>query len=114
MLSSPLSGRNGWTCVDLIDLQSAEAVALRGLRELFGVRVRRFPVGQVRHLVRALDGESLLEHDVFGTTDPQRIATPAGEPQVLDAPVAVHPHDRGVPGLRRRLRSGARRAVQRR
>lgn len=52
------AGRNGWICVDLIDIESGEAVALRGVLELFGVRVRRFPVGQARHLVRALGGET--------------------------------------------------------
>jgi hypothetical protein len=52
------AGRNGWTCVDVIDVESSEAVALRGALELFGVRVRRFPVGQARHLVAALGGEA--------------------------------------------------------
>jgi len=52
------AGSNGWICVDLIDIESGEAVALRGVLELFGVRVRRFPVGQARHLVRALGGET--------------------------------------------------------
>jgi len=32
-------------------------------------------LGQARHLVRALGGEPLLERDVFGTTDSQRIVT---------------------------------------
>jgi hypothetical protein len=59
------AGRNGWTCVDLIDVESGEAVALRGALELFGVRVRRFPVGQARHLVRALGGEASAPYVVL-------------------------------------------------
>jgi hypothetical protein len=59
------AGRNGWTCVDLIDVESGEAEALRGALELFGVRVRRFPVGQARHLVRALGGEASAPHVVL-------------------------------------------------
>jgi hypothetical protein len=49
---------NGGTSVDLIDVDSAQAVALRGMLELFGVHVRRFAIGQARQLVRALGGEA--------------------------------------------------------
>src|SRR4051794_6285554 len=52
------AARNGWTSVDLIDVDSGQAVALRGMLELFGVHVRRFAIGQARQLVRALGGEA--------------------------------------------------------
>lgn len=52
------AGRSGWTYIDVIDVESGEAVALRGVLELFGVRVRCFPVGQARHLLRALGGDA--------------------------------------------------------
>ena len=59
------AGRIGWTCVDLIDVAGSEAVALRGVLELFGVRVRRLPVGEARHLVRALGGEASAPYVVL-------------------------------------------------
>src|SRR3954467_6978351 len=48
------AARNGWTSVDRIGVDSGQAVALRGMLELFGVHVRRFAIGQARQLVRAL------------------------------------------------------------
>src|SRR4051794_24410897 len=52
------AARNGWTSVDLIDVDSGQAVALRGMLELFGIHGRRFAIGQARQLVRALGGEA--------------------------------------------------------
>src|SRR3954451_23204911 len=43
---------------DPIDVDWGQAVALRGMLELFGVHVRRFAIGQARQLVRALGGEA--------------------------------------------------------
>ena len=76
------AGRNGWTRIDLIDVESGEAVALRGVLELLGVRVRRFPVGQARHLVRALGGEASAPYVVLSCHgDEGRVLLPelAGE-----------------------------------
>jgi hypothetical protein len=50
------AGRPGWTSVDVIDVESGEAQALRATLELLGIHVRLFRVGQARHLVHALGG----------------------------------------------------------
>lgn len=50
------AGRLAWTEVDLIDIESGSAHALRDALEVFGVRVNYLRVGQPRHLVAALDG----------------------------------------------------------
>jgi hypothetical protein len=63
------AGRTAWASVDLIDVGSGEAAALRDALELFGLRVRRFPVGQARHLVRALGGEASAEYVVVACHD---------------------------------------------
>jgi hypothetical protein len=52
------AGRLGWTAVDILDVEEAGTDGLRLVLERFGVRVRRFPVGQARHLVAALGGEA--------------------------------------------------------
>lgn len=59
------AGRTGWTSVDIVDVESGEAAPLRGMLELLGVRVRLFPVGQARHLVRALGGEAIAPYVVL-------------------------------------------------
>ncbi|MFJ6391248.1 hypothetical protein ACIQJT_26970 [Streptomyces sp. NPDC091972] len=50
------AGRLAWTEVDLIDVESGFAHALRDGLEVFGIRVNHLRVGQPRHLVAALDG----------------------------------------------------------
>jgi hypothetical protein len=45
--------------------RATEAVALRGVLELFGVRVRHFPVGHARHLVGALGGDATAPYVVL-------------------------------------------------
>ncbi|MDH6514304.1 hypothetical protein M2163_008720 [Streptomyces sp. SAI-135] len=50
------AGRLAWTEVDLIDIASGSAPALRNGLEVFGVQVNHLRVGQPRHLVAALDG----------------------------------------------------------
>ncbi|MGK3944567.1 hypothetical protein ABK046_39860 [Streptomyces caeruleatus] len=50
------AGRLAWTEVDLIDIGSGSAHALRDGLEVFGVQVNHLRVGQPRHLVAALDG----------------------------------------------------------
>ena len=51
------AGATSWTAVDLIDIDSGHGAVLREALETFGVQVNRFPVGQSRHLVRALAHE---------------------------------------------------------
>lgn len=48
------AGATSWTTVHLVDVESGYGGALREALETFGVRVDRSPVGQARHLVRAL------------------------------------------------------------
>jgi len=50
------AGKLAWSEVDLVDIESGEAHALRDALEMFGLRVNYVPVGQARHLVAALDG----------------------------------------------------------
>src|SRR4051794_9199447 len=85
------AGRNGWTSVDLIDVDSGQAVALRGMLELFGVHVRRFAIGQARQLVRALGAARSPTRDR---------APPDGTGGRRSA------HGRHASGARRRARGG--------
>lgn len=86
------AGHNGWMCVDLIDVEAGEAVALRGVLELFGVRVRRFPVGQARHMVRALGGEATAPYVVLACQGD------AGRVLLLEQAVErLRAHDRELP-----------------
>lgn len=48
------AGAPFWTQVDLVDIDGTECDALRSGLEQFGIRTRRTPVGQARHLVAAL------------------------------------------------------------
>lgn len=48
------AGATSWSEVDLIDIEFGQGDALRQALEALGLRVNRFPVGQARHLVRAL------------------------------------------------------------
>ncbi|MFD6435032.1 hypothetical protein [Streptomyces venezuelae] len=52
------AGRLAWTRVDLLDVEEGGARALRDALEVFGVHVTYVPVGQPRHLVAALGGDS--------------------------------------------------------
>ncbi len=48
------AGAPSWTTVHLVDVESGYGGALRAALETFGIQVHRSPVGQARHLVRAL------------------------------------------------------------
>lgn len=51
-------GELHWTTVDVVDIAvGTEAVALRAALDQFQIQVRRFPVGQARHLVKVLSGD---------------------------------------------------------
>ncbi|WP_244177907.1 hypothetical protein [Streptomyces atriruber] len=51
-------GRLAWTRVDLLDIEEGGARALRDALEVFGVQVTYVPVGQPRHLIAALGGDT--------------------------------------------------------
>ena len=52
------AGATSWTTVDVVDAESGLGGPLRPALETFGIRVERTPVGQGRHLFRALSRES--------------------------------------------------------
>lgn len=59
------AGETSWTTVDVVDVESGLGSALRGALETFGIRVERTPVGQGRHLVRALSRRPPAPHVVL-------------------------------------------------
>ena len=59
-------GELHWTSVDVVDITvGTEAVALRAALEQFDIQVRRFPVGQARHLLTLLSGDEALAQHVI-------------------------------------------------
>lgn len=59
-------GELHWTSVDVVDIAlGTEAVALRAALEQFDIQVRRFPVGQARHLLKVLSGDEAAAQHVI-------------------------------------------------
>lgn len=59
-------GELHWTSVDVVDIAiGTEGVALRAALEQFQIQVRRFPVGQARHLLKVLSGDEAAARHVI-------------------------------------------------
>ncbi|MGY1946710.1 hypothetical protein [Nocardia asiatica] len=99
-----IAGKLAWTEVDLLNINDGSAEPLRKALEEFGIHVNYRPIGQARHLVTALGGDSPVAPHVIVSChgDDGRILLPE-----LGGPVAeVQPFSgrMGPEHIRARLR----------